>query len=70
MRQTEIRDPEITARIEQEVCGLDVAVNDAHVMGVFKGLGGLHAQTRHGAEVSRVFPRFSEECDLCGIADC
>ena len=41
--QAEIGDPDLALGIEQEVGGLDVAVENALLVGVFQGLGDLDA---------------------------
>ena len=45
--QAEVGDPELPARVQKQVGRLDVAVDDAHRMGVFQREGRLPAQTRH-----------------------
>ena len=42
--QAEVGDPEVAADVEQEVGGLDVAVQHPLLVGVLQGLGGLDAQ--------------------------
>ena len=44
MRQPEIGDPQIAMRIDQQVGGLDVAMDDALIVGVFQSLRGLRHQ--------------------------
>ena len=50
-RQAEIGDPEVAMHVNQQVGGLDVAVDDPLAMGIIEGLGGLQAQVGHGAEI-------------------
>jgi hypothetical protein len=48
--QAEISDPMVAARVDEHVGRLDVAVDDAELVGVFEGVGGLLAEEGHGAE--------------------
>jgi hypothetical protein len=50
--QAEVGDPEFAVGVEQQVGGLDVAVDDAQLVGVVQGFGGLDAQFGDAAEVS------------------
>ena len=51
MGQPEIGDPQVGVQINQQIGRLDVAMHHAHLVGVFQGEGGLHAQPGHGAEI-------------------
>ena len=42
--QAEVGDPEVARAVDQQVAGLDVAVQDAQRVGVLQGLGRLHGQ--------------------------
>ncbi len=42
--EAEIGDPEVARPVDQEVCRLDVAVDDSEVMGMGQRLGGLQGQ--------------------------
>ncbi len=49
--QAEVGDPQLPGAVEQQVGRLDVAVDDAQVVGVRQSLGHLHPQPGHAAEV-------------------
>ena len=51
--QPEVGDPEVPAGIDHQVRRLDVAVDDAHLVGMFQGLGRLDAPLGHRAEEFR-----------------
>ena len=48
--QAEVGDPDVPLGVEEEVAGLDVAVQDALVVRVVEGLGHLHAEAGDAAE--------------------
>ena len=49
--QAEVGDPDVALGVEQEVRGLDVAVQNALLMSIFEGLGHLDAEPRHAAKI-------------------
>ena len=49
--QAEVGDPELAGVVDQEVGRLDVAVEDAVLVGVVEGFGGLDAEPGDRAEV-------------------
>ena len=53
LRQTEIGDPEIAAPIKQQIAGLDVAMDDAHRVGMIECHGRLLHQAGHGVKIAR-----------------
>jgi hypothetical protein len=50
-REAEVGDPEFAGVIDEQVRGLDVAVEDAVLVGVVEGFGGLNAELGDGSEV-------------------
>ena len=42
-RQAEVRDPQMTTRVHQQIGRLDVAVDNALIVGVLQGLGSLNS---------------------------
>src|SRR5438552_636086 len=50
--QAEIGDPNMPPLVEQQICRLDVAVNDAQLMGMLQCHGRLANQARDRAKVS------------------
>ena len=55
--QAEVRHPQAAGRVHQQVGRLDVAVDDAQLVGVVQRLGRLDAPLGHAAEVGRVARR-------------
>ena len=52
--QSEVGDPEVAARIDQQVRGLDVAVDHAEVVSMIERKGGLEAEARRRAPIAAV----------------
>ncbi len=52
--QPEIGDPGVPGTVDQQVQRLNVAVDDAHLVGMFQGLGRLTAKPGDGAVVATV----------------
>lgn len=50
MGEAEIRDPQMPVGVDDQVRGLDVAVDDAQLVGVFQGLSRLDAQASNRSE--------------------
>jgi hypothetical protein len=52
--QAEIGNPQIAPVVQEQVCRLDISVDNPHLMSVLQGFRGLNAQSRHHAEIVRI----------------
>ncbi len=69
LRQAEIGDPEVAAAVDEQVGGLDVAVDDAELMGMLQRLGGLDREAGERPEEA-VAARCPLRRELCrDVAD-
>ena len=67
--QAEVGDPHRAAHVQQQVGRLDVAVQDALLVGVFQGIGHLPADVGHALPVtSASCRRFAAPCRCCPAA--